>query len=123
MKTMLKTLQESQTQAKTLSACRCTKFLIGWTKRFGSALNLFVFPSNNKEHVKPLRPTTQPKKGETKMPTAYILVNTEIGSEKHVLKALKKIDGVEEVHNLLGVYDIIVNIKANSMDELKQHNN
>jgi DNA-binding Lrp family transcriptional regulator len=57
-------------------------------------------------------------KGETKMPTAYILVNTEIGSEKHVLKALKKIDGVEKVNNLLGVYDIIVNIKANSMDEL-----
>ena len=30
------------------------------------------------------------------MPTAYILVNTEIGSEKHVLKVLKKIDGVEK---------------------------
>jgi DNA-binding Lrp family transcriptional regulator len=53
------------------------------------------------------------------MPTAYILVNTEIGSEKQVLKALKKIDGVEEVHNLWGVYDIIVNVKAHSMDELK----
>ena len=52
------------------------------------------------------------------MPTAYILVNTEIGSEKHVLKALEKIDGVEKVNNLLGIYDIIVNIKANSMDEL-----
>ncbi len=53
------------------------------------------------------------------MPTAYILVNTEIGSEKHVLNALKKIDGVEEVHNLWGVYDIIVNVKAHSIDELK----
>jgi DNA-binding Lrp family transcriptional regulator len=53
------------------------------------------------------------------MPTAYILVNTEIGSEKQVLKALKKINGVEEVHNLWGVYDIIVNVKAHSMDELK----
>jgi DNA-binding Lrp family transcriptional regulator len=53
------------------------------------------------------------------MPTAYILLNTEIGSEKHVLKALKKIDGVEKVNNLMGVYDIIVNIKANSIDELK----
>ena len=53
------------------------------------------------------------------MPTAYILVNTEIGSERQVLKALKKIEGVEEVHNLWGIYDIIVNIKAHSMDELK----
>ena len=53
------------------------------------------------------------------MPTAYILINTEIGSEKQVLKALKKIDGVEEVHNLWGVYDIIVNVKGHNMDELK----
>jgi DNA-binding Lrp family transcriptional regulator len=53
------------------------------------------------------------------MPTAYILVNTEIGSEKQVLKALKKIEGVEEAHNLWGVYDLIVNIKAHSIDELK----
>jgi len=54
------------------------------------------------------------------MPTAYILVNTEIGSEKQVRKALKKIDGVKEAHNLWGVYNIIVNIKADNIDELKQ---
>jgi DNA-binding Lrp family transcriptional regulator len=53
------------------------------------------------------------------MPTAYILLNTEIGSEKHVLKALKKINGVEEVHILWGIYDIIVSVKARSIDELK----
>ena len=53
------------------------------------------------------------------MPTAYILLNTEIGAEKQVLKALKKIEGVEEVHNLWGVYDIIANVKADSMEELK----
>ena len=53
------------------------------------------------------------------MPTAYILINTEIGSERQVLKALKKIEGVEEVHNLWGIYDIIVNIKTHSVDELK----
>jgi DNA-binding Lrp family transcriptional regulator len=53
------------------------------------------------------------------VPTAYILVNTEIGAEKQVLKALKKVDGVEEAHKLWGVYDIIVNVKAESMEELK----
>jgi len=53
------------------------------------------------------------------MPAAYILLNTEIGSEKHVLKALKKINGVEVVHNLWGIYDIIVNVKAHSFDELQ----
>ena len=54
------------------------------------------------------------------MPTAYVLVNTEIGSEKQVLSALKKVEGVEEAHNLWGVYDLIVNVKADSLGELKQ---
>ena len=50
------------------------------------------------------------------MPTAYVLLNTEIGAESQVLKDLKKIEGVEEAHNLWGVYDIIANIKAESME-------
>jgi DNA-binding Lrp family transcriptional regulator len=54
------------------------------------------------------------------MPVAYILVNTVIGSEKQVLKALKEVEGVEEVHNLWGVYDLIANVKADSIEELKQ---
>ena len=53
------------------------------------------------------------------MPTAYILLNTEIGAEKQVLKALQKVEGVEEAHSLWGVYDIIANVKAESMEELK----
>ena len=59
-------------------------------------------------------------KGEQqKMPSAYILLNMEIGAEKQVLKALKKIEGVEAAQHLWGVYDIIVNVKADSMEELK----
>jgi len=53
------------------------------------------------------------------MPSAYILLNTEIGAEKQVLKALKKIQGVAEAYSLWGVYDIIVNIKAGSTEEVK----
>jgi len=53
------------------------------------------------------------------MPTAYILLNTEIGAENHVLKALKKIEGVEEAHNLWGVYDIIANVRADTLEKLK----
>lgn len=53
------------------------------------------------------------------MPTAYVLLNTEIGAENQVLAALKKIEGVEEAHNLWGIYDIIANIKAESMEKLK----
>jgi DNA-binding Lrp family transcriptional regulator len=54
-----------------------------------------------------------------KMPTAYVLLNTEIGSEAQVLRALKKIEGVVDAHNLWGVYDIIAHIEANSVDKLK----
>ncbi len=35
------------------------------------------------------------------------------------MKALKKIEGVEEAHNLWGVYDIIANVKAESMEKLR----
>ena len=53
------------------------------------------------------------------MPTAYILLNTEIGAETEVELALKEIVGVGEVHNLWGVYDLIANVKAESIEELK----
>jgi DNA-binding Lrp family transcriptional regulator len=54
-----------------------------------------------------------------KVPTAYVLLTTEIGAEKHVLNSLKKISGVQEAHSLWGVYDIIANVQAENMDELK----
>ena len=52
------------------------------------------------------------------MPTAYVLLNTEIGAESAVLEALKKVEGVEEAHHLWGVYDIIASIKADTLDKL-----
>jgi DNA-binding Lrp family transcriptional regulator len=52
------------------------------------------------------------------MPKAYVLLNTEIGSELNVLEALKKVEGVEEAHNLWGVYDIVASVRAETMDKL-----
>ena len=54
------------------------------------------------------------------MPTAFVLVNTEIGSENEVLTALKKVDGVQEAHSVYGVYDIVAKIQADSIDKLKE---
>jgi DNA-binding Lrp family transcriptional regulator len=54
------------------------------------------------------------------MPTAYVLVNTEIGSEGEVLTAVKKVDGVQEAYTVYGVYDIVAKIGAESMDKLKE---
>jgi DNA-binding Lrp family transcriptional regulator len=53
------------------------------------------------------------------LPKAYIMINTEIGSEPNVLATLKKLEGVEEAHSLFGIYDIIASIKADTIDRLK----
>ena len=53
------------------------------------------------------------------MPIAFVLINTEIGSESDVLKSLKDVEGIEEAYSVYGVYDIIAKIKADSMDKLK----
>ena len=52
------------------------------------------------------------------MPTAYLLLNTEIGAEAEVAKALKNVEGVETAVNLWGVYDVIASVRADSMDKL-----
>jgi len=52
------------------------------------------------------------------VPAAYVLLNTEIGAEAEVVKALKKVAGVESAFNLWGVYDVIASVKADSMDGL-----
>ncbi len=54
------------------------------------------------------------------MPTAFVLINTEIGSEADVLKDLKKVEGVDEAFAVYGVYDIIARVKADTMDKVKE---
>ena len=54
------------------------------------------------------------------MPSAYILINVESGSEENVLKQIKGQNFVEEAYISYGVYDLIVKVKADSMDELKR---
>jgi DNA-binding Lrp family transcriptional regulator len=57
---------------------------------------------------------------EMNMPTAFVLINTEIGSESDVLKDLKHVEGVEEASAVYGVYDIVARVKADTMDKLKE---
>lgn len=54
------------------------------------------------------------------MESAYILVNVETGSESKVLEQLKKVDIVEEAYVSYGVYDLIIKVKAETMEELKE---
>ena len=54
------------------------------------------------------------------MPKAFVLINTEIGSEADVLKDLKKVEGITEAYAVYGVYDIVARVQADAMDKLKE---
>lgn len=51
---------------------------------------------------------------------AYVLVNTELGQEKAILEALNRVEEVSRIHTVYGVYDLIVEVEAESMDRLKE---
>jgi len=51
---------------------------------------------------------------------AYVLANTEPGREKLISKALNKVDEISRIHNVYGVYDLIVEVEAESMDKVKE---
>ena len=53
------------------------------------------------------------------MPLCFVMINAELGSEKSLVKKIRKIEGVIEVNEVYGVYDIVVQIESNSMDRLK----
>ena len=53
------------------------------------------------------------------MPQAYVLFNVESGSEDAVLKQLRALPAVQESYVSYGVYDLIVRLKADTMEELK----
>ena len=55
------------------------------------------------------------------MPQAYVCINTYTGYEAEVLKKLKKVKEIEEAFLVYGVYDLIVKIKADSMEELRDN--
>ncbi|MDW8010625.1 MAG: Lrp/AsnC ligand binding domain-containing protein [Sulfolobales archaeon] len=53
------------------------------------------------------------------MPIAIVLVNTEIGSETEVFNALKSIEGIKEVYETYGMYDIVAIVEAQSHDVIR----
>ena len=59
------------------------------------------------------------------MPTTYILLNSDLGSDMEIIKKIKEILDTEgksvqyEVQGVYGVYDIVVKITADNMDHLR----
>jgi DNA-binding Lrp family transcriptional regulator len=54
------------------------------------------------------------------MTTAFVMMNAEVGSEDELARELKKLGNVREVHPVYGVYDIVVKVEAETMDQLKE---
>ena len=52
------------------------------------------------------------------MPRAFIMIKTELGSEKEVLDQLRKIDEIKESSLVYGIYDLSAKISAETMDQL-----
>ena len=50
---------------------------------------------------------------------AYILINVQPGMLEKVQEGLKNIPEVKEIYPVYGIYDIIVKIEFDTMDELK----
>jgi len=57
---------------------------------------------------------------KTEMPSAFVLFNVESGSEEQILKIAKDLGGVEEAYVSYGVYDLVMRVKAESMEKLKE---
>jgi DNA-binding Lrp family transcriptional regulator len=54
------------------------------------------------------------------MPKAFVLMNAELGSEDSLVNELKKLDSVREVYQVYGVYDIVAQVEAETMEKVKE---
>ena len=58
------------------------------------------------------------------MPTAYVLLNSDLGSDESIVNEVKQILAAEskvnyEVQGVYGVYDIVLKISADNAEELR----
>jgi DNA-binding Lrp family transcriptional regulator len=54
------------------------------------------------------------------MRKAFVLVNTDLGSELELESELEKVEGIVGVHQVYGVYDMVVEVEAESEQKLKE---
>lgn len=51
---------------------------------------------------------------------AYVLINTELGQEAAVVEELRKVPGINSASSLYGIYDVIVEVEADTMEKVKE---
>jgi DNA-binding Lrp family transcriptional regulator len=51
------------------------------------------------------------------MPSAIVILNTDIGKENEVAESISKLPGVESSHVVYGLYDIVAKVTSRTNDE------
>jgi DNA-binding Lrp family transcriptional regulator len=51
---------------------------------------------------------------------AFVLLNTELGKESKIIEALNGVEEITNIHSLYGIYDLIIEMEADSMDKIKE---
>jgi DNA-binding Lrp family transcriptional regulator len=51
---------------------------------------------------------------------AYVLINTELGQEAAVIDVIKNVKEITATYALYGIYDVIVEVEADTMDRVKE---
>ena len=51
---------------------------------------------------------------------AFVLLNTELGMESKIIEALNGVEEITNIHSLYGIYDLIIEMEADSMDKIKE---
>ncbi len=57
------------------------------------------------------------------MPTAYVLLNSDLGSDESIINEVKQIlaeeDIISEVQGVYGVYDIVIKLTSDDAEKLR----
>jgi DNA-binding Lrp family transcriptional regulator len=54
------------------------------------------------------------------MPRAFVLLNADLGYEGVLADQIRKLPGVNKVYTVYGVYDLMLKVEADSMENLKE---
>jgi len=53
------------------------------------------------------------------MTIAYVLISCDLGFDAEIIDEIKQVEEVKEVHGIFGAYDIIVKLKSDNVENLK----
>lgn len=51
---------------------------------------------------------------------AFVLLNAELGQEASIIDALRDVKEITNIYSLYGIYDLIIEMEAESMDRIKE---